>query len=100
MQENYTKEQQYLRAKEKVEKIKGFYANLISYCIIIPFLIFINLKFSPEFYWFWFPIFGWGMGLLFHGMEAFKYNPFLGKNWEERKIKEYMNRDRKEANWK
>jgi len=100
MQENYTKEQQYLRAKERVEKIKGFYANIISYCIVIPFLIFINLKFSPEFHWFWFPIFGWGMGLLFHGMEAFKYNPFLGKNWEERKIKEYMERDKREANWK
>ena len=37
MEKNYTKEQKYLRAKERVEKMKGFYANLISYCVVIPF---------------------------------------------------------------
>ena len=42
----------YVRAVEKVEKLKEFYQNLASYCIVIPFLIFINLRFSPGFY-FW-----------------------------------------------
>mgnify|MGYP005998034963 CR=1 FL=1 len=30
----FTKEQKYLRAKKQVEKIKGFYANVISCCLI------------------------------------------------------------------
>ncbi|AMC09882.1 histidine kinase [Lutibacter profundi] len=86
----------YMRAVERVEEIKGFYSSLIAYCIVIPFLIFINIKYSPAFYWFWFPMVGWGIGLLFQGFKAFSYNPFLGKDWEDRKIQEYMNEDKKQ----
>ncbi|HEY9168093.1 MAG TPA: 2TM domain-containing protein [Lutibacter sp.] len=86
----------YLRAVERVHDIKEFYGSLISYCIVIPFLIFINLRYMPQFQWFWFPMFGWGIGLIFHGFKAFSYNPFLGKDWEERKIKEYMNNEDKQ----
>jgi len=86
----------YIRAVERVEEIKGFYSSLIAYCIVIPFLIYINLKYVPQFHWFWFPIMGWGIGLIFQGFKAFAYNPFLGRNWEERKIQEYMNEDRKQ----
>ena len=83
----------YVKAVERVEKLKEFYQNLASYCLVIPFLIFINLKFSPGFHWFWFPIFGWGMGLTFHFLEVNNYNIFLGKNWEDRKIKEMMDNE-------
>lgn len=86
----------YLRAVERVEEMKGFYSSLIAYCIVIPFLIFINLKFVPQFHWFWFPMMGWGIGLTFQAFKAFAYNPFLGRGWEERKIQEYMNEDKKQ----
>ncbi len=81
----------YIKAVERVGKIKEFYQNLITYVVMMPFLVFINLRFSPQFHWFWFPMFGWGMGVLFHGLEAYNYSMFLGKNWEEKKIKELMN---------
>ncbi|WP_422091515.1 2TM domain-containing protein [Tenacibaculum ovolyticum] len=87
---NNIENSKYVRAVERVEKLKEFYQNLASYCVVIPFLIFINLKFSPGFHWFWFPIFGWGIGLTFHFLEVNNYNIFLGKGWEERKIKEMM----------
>ncbi|MDB4036469.1 2TM domain-containing protein [Polaribacter sp.] len=80
----------YARAVKRVEKLKEFYQNIASYCIVIPFLIFINLRFSPGFYWFWFPMFGWGIGLTFHFLEVNNYTIFLGKNWEEKKIEELM----------
>ena len=83
----------YVKAVERVEKLKEFYQNLASYCLVIPFLIFINLRFSPGFHWFWFPIFGWGMGLTFHFLEVNNYNIFLGKNWEDKKIKEMMDKE-------
>ncbi len=87
----------YIRAIEQVKDIKEFYSSLVSYLIIIPFLIFIYYKFTPGvIQWFWFPMFGWGIGLVFHGFKAFKYHPFLGNNWEERKIKELMTKDEKE----
>jgi two-component system LytT family sensor kinase len=83
----------YVKAIERVEKLKEFYQNLASYCLVIPFLIFINLKFSPSFQWFWFPIFGWGIGLVFHFLEVNNYSFFLGKNWEDKKIKEMMDKE-------
>lgn len=84
----------YIKAVEKVEKIKEFYRNLASYLICIPFFVFINLRFSPQFHWFYFPIVGWGIGVLFHGFEVYNYNMFLGRNWEERKIRELMDKDK------
>lgn len=86
----------YVRAVERMQDIKEFYGGLISYCIVIPFLIFINLKYVPQFHWFWFPMFGWGIGLVIHGFKAFSYNPILGKGWEERKIREYMDNEDKQ----
>jgi hypothetical protein len=44
--------------------------------------------------WFVFPAIGWGIGLVAHGLRAYGYNPLFGKNWEERKIKEFMDKDR------
>ena len=91
--ENFEKENSYLRAKKRVEEIKGFYGNLTTYLIVIPFLAWINYM-TTDFPWVIFPAVGWGLGVIVHGMEAFGYNPLLGKNWEERKIREFMSEDR------
>ncbi|MEX6625414.1 histidine kinase [Tenacibaculum salmonis] len=91
---NSIENSKYIKAVEKVEKLKELYQNLASYCVVIPFLIFINLKFSPQFHWFWFPIFGWGIGLIFHFLEINNYNIILGENWEERKINEIMKKNK------
>ena len=81
----------YVKAVAKVQRLKEFYQNLTSYCLVIPFLIFINFQFSPGFQWFWFPAFGWGIGLVFHFLDVNNYNLFLGSNWEEKKIQKLMN---------
>ncbi len=92
-QNRYNENMAFMRAKDRVEKLKGFYGNLISYCCVIPVLIFINLK-TGGFQWFWFPMFGWGMGVCFHAIETFGY----GKTWEEKKIHEILNKD-KNSKW-
>ncbi len=81
----------YIRAKQRVDELKGFYGNLISYCVVIPFLVFINYKTYWDFQWFWFPLGGWGLGLLIHAFSIFGY----GSSWEERKIRELMDKDDK-----
>ena len=86
----------YLKAKDRVEKLKGFYGNLISYCCVIPILAIINLN-SGGFQWFWFPMMGWGMGVCFHALETFGY----GKTWEEKKIQEILNKgNNQNTKWK
>ncbi len=84
----------YLRAKKRVEELKGFYINLTSYCIVIPTSAIINYNIFWGFQWFWFPMLGWGLGLTFHAFGVFGY----GKSWEERKIQELIKQD-KSSNW-
>lgn len=93
---NYTENSAYYRAKKRVEELKGFYGNLISYCCVIPLLIFINLTYSPHFQWFWFTAVGWGFGLLMHAFKVFGYS----SNWEERKIREILRKEDKTQIWK
>jgi two-component system LytT family sensor kinase len=92
-QHNYIEDKRYQRAKDKVEAIKGFYGNLTAYLIVIPVLAYINYR-TISFPWAVFPALGWGFGLVAHGLEAYGYNPFLGKQWEERKIKEFMKKNK------
>lgn len=91
-QEAYIADKRYQKAREKVEAIKGFYGNLAAYCIVIPFLIWMNSR-TTSFPWALFPAVFWGFGLVMHGLEAHGYNPLWGKRWEERKIRELMEKD-------
>jgi len=91
-QESHIEEKRYLKAKERVDAIKGFYGNLTAYLIVIPFLWFLNYR-TTSFLWAFFPTLGWGFGLTMHAMEAFGYNPLWGKRWQEKKIKELMDKE-------
>lgn len=87
----------YIRAKERVNELKGFYTHLAIYLIFIPFFVFLNFR-SSGFPWAIFPILGWGLGVLGHATEIFGWNPFFGKSWEERKIREYLDNDEFHSN--
>jgi hypothetical protein len=98
METNRQEEERYFKAKKRVEDIKGFYGNLISYIAVNTGLMILNLLTSPKYLWFFWPLLGWGIGVFFHGMKVFNYMPFLGKDWEEKKIKEFMDKEEKSKN--
>lgn len=91
--QTFISEKKYNLAKKRVEKLKGFYIHLAIFIIFIPVLIYLNFISQAGFPWALFPIFGWGFGILGHASETFDYHPFFGKNWEERKIRELMNKE-------
>lgn len=93
-QDTYISEKKYSLAKEKVEKLKGFYIHLTIYLIFVPVFIWLNYKSNSGFPWAIFPIGGWGFGVMGHAAETFNYNPFFGKDWEERKIREMMDKEK------
>jgi hypothetical protein len=80
----------YLRAKKRVDELKGFYGNFTTYCIVIPSLALINYITYWDHKWFIYPMLGWGLGVTFHAIGVFGY----GKSWEERKIQEIINKDK------
>ena len=99
-QNDFYRQEAYLRAQKKVKKIIGFYWHLASYVIINLFLIFFLGAHNSDFWslgTFSTAIF-WGIGLFFHFIGVFGADLIFGKNWEQRKIKEYMDKDKK--NWK
>ena len=64
--------ERYQIARKKVDEIKGFYDHLVSFVVVNLFLLFINLKYTPEYLWFFWSFISWGIGLFFHGMNSKK----------------------------
>lgn len=95
MNEEY-KNQIYNSAKKRVDAEKGFYSHLTAFIIINSALLLLNIDFDYVNWVRWnmliTPIF-WGIGLLIHGLCVFGIKLHLFKNWEERKMKELMNKD-------
>jgi len=85
--------EKYEKAKKRVEEIKGFYVHLITYVAVILVLMVINLITSPSFLWFLIVAGGWGFGLFWHAMGVFVFGKGSMSGWEERKIKEIMEKD-------
>ena len=94
METNQFDIEKYNKAKKRIKELKEFYSHLASYLVVIPFLIFINLYFSPKHIWFYWPMLGWGIGLFFHALGVFNVFPFFGKDWDDRKIKEIMEKEK------
>lgn len=104
MEQHFLKEQSYIRAQKRVKDIKGFYTHLIVYISINIFIsgiiIYGSMKSGvsfgeaiSNFGVYSTPLF-WGIGLFFHWFGVFGFKSLgLGKDWEERKIKEYMEKE-------
>jgi hypothetical protein len=88
------KKARYDYAKKTAREIRSFYINLTCYCVVMPVLIIINLMYYSGMYWFVFSMTGWGAGLILHGITAFKYFPFLSADWEQKKIKEFIEQEK------
>ncbi|MEO5775335.1 MAG: 2TM domain-containing protein [Flavobacterium sp.] len=101
---NLTPEEiKYQQALKRVKRIKGFYSHLMVYIVINAMLIIVNYKNTDVNYNFWrFQTFNtaffWGIGLLAHGLSVFLPSFMMGKDWEEKKIKELMEKE-KQNKW-
>ncbi|MGE4512478.1 2TM domain-containing protein [Chryseobacterium taeanense] len=81
----------YQKATKRVKELKGFYGNLTSYILVISFLVVLNIITSPGYLWFFWPMLGWGIGVAAHAANTF----WIGKEWEEKKIRELMDEERR-----
>jgi len=108
MDNNITEQERYRRAEKRVKDIKGFYWHLFWYLVVNIFLTFgsaighffrtgefdmHNWHFGNFAVWFF-----WGIGLVGHWLGVFGKNIVFSKHWEERKIKEFMDKDKFDVN--
>lgn len=84
-------------AKKRVKKVKGFYGHLSTWLVFCAFFLLLNLATDRNNFWAFWPIAGWGLGVVFHAIGVFGL-PGLGKDWEERMLEREMARmDSKES---
>ena len=98
----YNESLEYKRAVKKVKALKGFYGHLTVYLIINLFLLYIytweeGLVKRLQDLSNYFTAFFWGIGLLAHAAGVFMPNIIFGREWEERKIKELMEKDKRNS---
>ena len=98
MNQNETNDQErFERAKQRVDILRGFYVHAIVFVIVNLGLAAYNLAMSPDRIWFIYVLGGWGIGLTAHGAYALGSGRFLGEAWQERKIREEMDREQRRS---
>tara|TARA_R110002126_G_C10478471_1_gene501666 strand:+ start:2853 stop:3143 length:291 start_codon:yes stop_codon:yes gene_type:complete len=91
----------FIRAQERVNEIKTFYTKVISALGTIIIVAAINYYFNEWRYpWFLWVVFGLTISLFLKAIKIFNFNPFLGRDWEERKMKEFINQEENTQRWK
>lgn len=92
----------YMQAERTVKRLKGFYVHLAVYLIFNTLIICLNYFSNDKEVAFWsWQTFStalfWGIGLLGHGCSVFGRQIVLNGKWEERKIKELMDKERNQT---
>jgi len=87
----------YRQAERRVRAKLGFYWHLASYVLVNGLLIVIYLLTGPlisgfTYPWFIWPMFGWGIGLLFHFMGTFVFSSVSSDDSRRRMIEAEMRR--------
>lgn len=86
-------QEQYEKAQKRLKDIKGFYRHLFIFSIVIIILVFINLKYTPEVFWFIWVIIGSGIPVLIHGIKVFKLDTFFNAQCKENKLNEILEKE-------
>ena len=101
--ENFDKDK-FEKAHKKMKDIKGFYSHLVVYLVINLLLVLAQIGLFngslanidlPSWSFLTTPFF-WGIGVFFHGLYVFQHKFSFFKDWEKRKIEEYMKKDEEE----
>ncbi|QDO94345.1 2TM domain-containing protein [Formosa sediminum] len=99
MENSYFEQERYERAKKQVRRVSGFYRHALVYAVINIIIAIVNTQHleAGESYFQWqnfTTLFFWGIGLVAHGASVFLPTLVIGKNWEDEKIKELMEKEK------
>ncbi|MBX2816259.1 MAG: 2TM domain-containing protein [Saprospiraceae bacterium] len=82
------------RAYQRVKEKKGFYVHLSVYLAMAVFFFLLNVTTMdyPGDWWFYWPLMGWGIGVLLHYFNVFglPVTKALTKEWEEKELRKEL----------
>jgi len=61
----------YKKAEKRVAGKIGFKIHFVVFFVVMALLAYINFSSGAEYLWVKWPLLGWGIGLLFHGLSAY-----------------------------
>ncbi len=84
----------YREAKRRVKAKKDFYSHLGSYLVMSGFFFLLNAVTSFGHWWFYWPMLGWGLAVMFHYVDVFGIPGVapMNEEWEEREIEREVRR--------
>lgn len=89
--------------RRRVRRLAEFYRHLVIYLVIMTTIWVLSLVFMKEWpsqWWRWWtiwPTIGWGIGVLGHGLSVLPRRGFFSLDWEEKKVRELMQRERTDS---
>lgn len=81
------------RAMEYVQGLKDFYGHLATYIVVNIVLFAVNWFVTPSYFWVFWVVMGWGIGLTCHAVATFEVFKFFDAEWEKRQIEKRLGRD-------
>ena len=81
------------RARRRVAALKGFYIHLAVFVLVLAGLAVVNFLAGGPWWVLW-VLFGWGIGLLAHGLAVSARTSRAIANWEARKMQQYLREER------
>lgn len=77
-------------ARRYVRALREFWWLLLVAVLVVAACATVNLLTAPGRWWFVWVVFGFGVALAFKAVRLFALRNFLGSEWEERKVREYL----------
>ncbi len=81
------------QARGYVRDLRNFYRLLFTAAIVITMTGAINFVTSPGRWWFFWVAFGFAIAIAFAGLNLLLRGRLFGAAWEERKVREVLERD-------
>lgn len=83
----------YKKAAKRVKAKKEFYNHLATFVVMGAFFFLLNAVTAWGSWWFYWPMLGWGIGILFHYIDVFGIpgvEQVNDSDWEEKAIQEEL----------
>src|SRR5258706_11538663 len=79
-------------ARAYVQRLRQFYRLLLTAAVVIALTGTINYIWLHGYWWFLWVVFGFAIAIAFSGINLLVRGRLLGSAWEERKVREYLDR--------
>ena len=83
------------RARKRVEDVVGFWVHALIFAVVNVGIWIIDAAQGDGIEWAYWTTIPWGIGLAIHAVVLIAELRIFGDSWRERKIREYMDRERR-----